>query len=699
MNNILNYIAYKISNRYTVLRLIVLIIGLVLIARLWYLQIIKGEEYREISLKRLRREVVMQPVRGEIYDRNGRVIATNKLSFSVEMFKTNISVDLLNRTILNVITLLEKNSEQYTDMFPSTTTEFLFEGDKEKENAWKKANKVNEDATVEEVINIFKKKYKINNTDINETRKIIGIRYGMSQKGISIKQSYQIAQDVSQNTVSQIEENNIDYPGVNIFVQPKREYPYKEISSHLLGYVSKISTDELEKLSKDEYNQNSIIGKSGVEQMYEKYLKGTPGLKSIEVDSNGNAISETNALDPVGGKNITLTIDIRLQQAADNSLKKIITESKNDPATSSLGIESGSAVAIDVETGEVLAMSSYPSFDPNIFTKGIKAEDWNRLNTDKNKPLFNRAINGTYSPGSTFKMLVGIAALENKVVSTKELVTDLGAYPLSYHPKCWIYSRYHKTHGSINISEAIMVSCNYFFYEMGYRLGIDKIDEWAGKFGLGEKTGIDLYGENAGTVAGPSMVKNNEWYLGDTLSAAIGQSYSSFTPIQLANYISTIASGGQKNRLHLVKGISDSAGNRENSEDIIKYVSEKTGVNSQSTKFELASENIAAIKEGMRQVTSEEGGTAYSVFKNLPMQVGGKTGTVQVPNGADNGIFVGFAPYDNPKIAIAVVVEHGGKNGIPAKVVKEIVQEYYYTINGVNGQENNIIQNTANIVY
>jgi penicillin-binding protein 2 len=272
-------------------------------------------------------------------------------------------------------------------------------------------------------------------------------------------------------------------------------------------------------------------------------------------------------------------------------------------------------------------------------------------------------------------MLVGLTGLSTGKVTVDEKINDPGIYPFGHNPKCWIYAMYSRTHGSINMSEAIKVSCNSYFYELGRRIGIDEIVKYAKKFGLGQKTGIEISGEAKGQIAGDG--KKDNWYLGDTLSAAIGQSYNSFTPIQLANYISAIANGGTLNKVTLIKSVEDSEKNAVSLDELNKHSSEFTGVNFESRNLNIPKEHIDAVKLGMLSVTNDRGGTSYNTFKDLGIEVAGKTGTAEVAVGSSNGIFVGFAPYDKPKIAIVAIIEHGGEGTYTANVVRPIMDEYF----------------------
>ncbi len=443
------------------------------------------------------------------------------------------------------------------------------------------------------------------------------------------------------------------------------------------------------------YTQNSNIGKMGIEQAFEKYLKGTDGIRRVEVDSYGTISSEVDSVKPVTGQNVTLTLDYRLQKVAEESLVKVIEQIKVGTPTMKKHEDaaSGSVVVLDTVTGEILAMVSYPSFDINSFVDGIDYKEWDEISNSPYTPMLNRSISGLYSPGSTYKMLIGLAGLSTGRITPTEKINDPGIYPFGHNPKCWIYEMYKTTHGYVNVSEAIKVSCNCFFYEVGNRLGIEEIVRYSKLFGLGEKTGVEIAGEVKGQIAGDNYTGN--WYLGETLSASIGQSYNSYTAIGLANYISAIANGGTLNKLTVIKSVEDSMRNSVSIEELNKFGAEFTGVDFKSKKIDLKEEDINAIKLGMLSVTSDRGGTSYNTFKDLGIEVAGKTGTAEVSTGSSNGIFVGFAPYDKPKIAIVAIIEHGGEGTYTANVVRPIMDEYFKIDkeDKLNEKKQNVVEN------
>lgn len=684
--------------------IVVIVISVIFIATLFNLQIVNGENYREQSEKRMLRTKNITAPRGEIYDRNGVILATNKLSYDVELYKVRVSTKEQNDGILRLVEILNENSDKVYSTFPvnDDLNGFNFENDEE-EQKWKKEMKFDSTLTFDQVIDKYIEKYELQDYSDNRLNqiKMIEIKYEANLNGYSLFNSATIAKDISQKSVAKIGEEKYKIYGISIVSVPKRYYPNGNLLSHTIGYVSKISSTEYEKKKEQGYNVNSVIGKAGIEQSFEKYLRGNDGVIKEETDTLGNVSSQTETTEAKSGDNVTLTIDYRLQKVAEESLLNAINGLQNGTLVGKKfsDANAGAVVVLDVDSGEVLASASYPTYDINSLIGGISIKDWNALQNNSLHPMLNRVVSGTYSPGSTFKMLVGMAGLMNGKITVDEKYYDPGIYPYGYHPKCWLYTDRHMTHGWINIEGAIKGSCNCYFYEVGRRIGISEIVKYAKLFGLGQKTGIELSGEAAGTIAGADDKSEDglksPWYLGDTLSAAIGQSGSSYTPIQLANYIATIANGGKLNKVSLIKSVDNEvAGTSESLADINKYTSEYTGVNFEEKDLNINSEYIDAIKKGMLSVTSETGGTSYIVFKNSDIQVAGKTGTAQVPNGNNNGIFVGFAPYDNPKIAVVAVIQHGGEGTYTANVVKPIMEEYFNI--DKESKQNEKAQNVSN---
>lgn len=674
----------KVKLRYNIVSTIVYIAGIVLLAQLFNLQIIKGEDYRNQSNTRLSRESTLQAARGDILDQSGNKLATTSATQVLELYKTKIDNQTLNDTLLAIAQVLEQNGDKYVDDLPITVEPFAFTTDNEEtQKKWKKQNNIGENKTAEECFYILKDKYKISNENISETRKIMTLRYTIAKNGYSSTKTVQLATNISENSLAIFNEQNDKFPGLSIQTKAVRNYVSGSLASHILGYVSRITESEL-KGNEDKYNANDMIGKTGIEYIFEPYLKGTDGIKQIDMAVDGTITGEYVTNEAIAGKNIVLTIDANLQKVTEEALKNNIEKIRSGGYGKVYNADAGSVVVMNVETGEVLAMASYPDFEPQLFVDGISQEKYNEyISEEANHPFINRAISSVSPPGSTFKMVTALAALETGAITTTEKINDVGIYDYSadYKPKCWIYSSYGRGHGYLNVTDAIKHSCNYFFYELGNRLGIDAISRYARSLGLGRKTGIELLGEVEGSVSSKenSQAKGETFTGGNTLQAAIGQHDNSFTPVQMAKYISILANGGNDIDVTIIKSIIDEDGNQISKQELENFVKERLGIESdKGTELDFNSKNLQAILEGMRGVTSESGGTAYSYFKDFNIEIGGKTGSAQTGvAGRTNAWFVGFAPFDNPEIAVVVMVENGGSGGYTAEVARDIIAEYF----------------------
>ncbi len=681
----------SINFRYNIVTIFTYLIGIILIVQLFNLQIVHGAKYREESNTRLTRESVLEADRGEILDRSGNVLVSSSQKFNLELYKSKIDTDALNNSILKIVQVLEKYNVSYTDTFPISIEPFEYKiSDTELAN-WKKNNDIDENASSEEAFYKFKEKYKIQNDNISETRKIIAIRYAITKEGYSSTKALTIAKDIPREAIAEFSERGDEFPGINIVVQPVRQYKEGTLASHILGYASKISDEEY-KQKKDEYDQNDLIGKTGIEAIFEKYLKGKKGTKQIDMAVDGTTTAEVVAEEAVSGSNVVLTIDSKLQKITEEALKENIEKIKNGGFGKAYEAKGGSCVVMNVKTGEVLAMASYPDYNPQSFADGISSEEWKSYNENKSYPLINKAIQSAYEPGSIFKMVTAIAGLESGNITLSERINDTGVYKkYGAEWKCWYYTDYHTGHGYLNVIGAIQKSCNFFFYETADRMGIDTLDKYAKYFGLGTKTGIELPGEVSGTLASKEYAKsiNATWNPGDTINAAIGQGYNKFTPLQMAKYLSMVANGGNKIDVSIVKTIQNPDGTEVSKEEIKQFVNEKLGISQDSNdeNINLNSEYVNAVKEGMRSVTSGEAGTAYARFKNFNISVGGKTGSAEAgkdANGNDivNAWFAAFAPYEDPEIAVVIMVENGGHGNYTAEAVRNIMAEYF----GMNTQ-------------
>lgn len=665
--------------RYNLITILVYIVGIVLIVQLFNLQIVNGKEYRETSNTRLSRETVIKAARGSIKDRTGNMLVTTKMGFNIELYKTKINTTTLNKTILNTIKILENNNDKYINNLPISIEPFKFTiDDEESQVNWKKENDIKEDATPEQCFYELKEKYKIEQDNILEAYKIMVVRYEISRNGYSSIRPVTIAKDVSRESAVKLGEQSIYFPGISATNEPMVSYPSGSLASHILGYVGNITETELDG-REDTYGINDVIGKVGIQYVFEEYLRGKDGIKQLDMSVDGTITDEYITQEAVAGSDVILTIDANLQAATEKALANNIKKIAGGGFSKRSDAKAGAAVVMNVKTGEILTMASYPDYEPELFVNGISQKKLDEYNKGDN--IFNRAISGVYAPGSTFKMITAIAGLETGVITPTEKINDIGVYKKAHEPACWIWNSYGMSHGWLNVTEAITHSCNYFFYEVGYRATIDNIAKYAKYYGLGEKTNVELPMEEKGIVATRDKAKErgDEWQIGETLSAAIGQSYNSYTPIQMAKYISMLANGGEPIDVTIVKSINDVNGNQVSKEDITKFVNAKLGlIKEKKENLNIKKENIDAILKGMKGVTSEEGGTAYSTFANFNIELGGKTGSAQTDvQGKINGWFVGFAPYEEPEIAVVVLVENAGSGSYTAEVARDILQEYF----------------------
>lgn len=662
--------------RFRVLKIIVIIIAVALFGRLFHLQIIEGENYYNKTQNRISSTFVEKAPRGEIMDRYGKPLVTNRLGYSLKLQKSGVAGDEFNKMLLEIMNILEKCGNSYRDSLPISEYpyEFTFEdrnGDgsyKDERKEWfESKKKLTADMSASEIMDYYKEKlYNVADYDEDDARRLVGIRYDIDMEGFSVTSPFTLAEDIDVNVISMIKERGSEFEGVYVTKEYFRTYNEGTLAAHILGGTGKISGEEYDELKESGYGYKDIIGKRGVEKLYESYLKGKDGVKS-----NDDNIEDV-AAEP--GNYVVLTIDSELQKAVEKSLEKRITEIAGNGTKpeekKGADANAGAAVVLDVRSGAVLASATYPTYDPGRFN-----QDYTKLIENPANPIWNRAISGGYAPGSTFKPLVAIAALETGATEIDELIRCDGIYKYydTYQPKCWIWSSKGETHGDINVINAIEFSCNCYFYEAGRRTGIDAINKYAKMFGLGDFTGIGLPEESKGNISNPEYKKSigkteedKRWYEADTIITAIGQSYSYFTPIQLANYVATIANGGTLYKTHILKSI------RSSSDGSVIYDNEPVVLGEVSVD----SKNLEAVKRGMYGVVDE--GSASGIFEEYSIPVGGKTGTAQVGSTvSDNALFIAFAPFDNPEIAVAVVLEHGVKGENAAYVAKDIFDEYF----------------------
>ncbi len=668
---------HVLKNKRFILNIFVIILFCAIAFRLFKLQIVMGDSYREQSENRLVSQEVIEAPRGIIMDRNGKPLVTNKQGFSVEISKTDITYDRLNDIILKTVDLLDSYDEKYTDTLPVSRENFDFlytayKGEEREQKIldFKKSIEASDTATGLDCVKVLAKKYDIEDrySDI-DLRKIVGVRYEMENRGFSTSTPFTLAQDVSLDVVTHIEESNETYKNVKITTRPMRQYHYEGVASHILGRVGIIYKEEYEALKDTEgYGMNDLIGKDGLEKSLEKYLKGENGLKNTSRSLDSSTGYESNDIPAKVGNNVVLTLDIELQKTAEEALKNTIANIKRngEKKDNKAGADArgGAVVVTDVNSGEVLAMATYPTYNITTFE-----DDYETLASSELTPFLNRAISGVYAPGSVFKILTAIAGLEEQEMNKNEIINCNGVYEY-YDQKfnCWIWTDQHITHKSMTVETAIQNSCNYYFYEIGKRLGYEKMYRYGKEFGLGELSGIELDGESKGVLANSEYKQLNfetPWYPGDNLQMAIGQSYNLFTPIQISNYIATVANGGTRYKPHLTKNIRDVyTGDFVVSEEPIVI-----------NEVNMSDATHAAVTHGMRMV-SDIDGTA-SIFADFPIEVCSKTGSAQVSKGSANGVFASYAPYKNPQISVAIVVENAGSGAALAPIAKSVYEKYF----------------------
>ena len=665
----------RIKDKNFIMFFVVSMLLAAILVKLLVLQVADGDEYLEQSRSKLTNSMSVPAPRGIIYDRNGRPLITNRVGFSVQVVYSDGSNDMVNDILLSTLNVLEENGDEYVDSLPISAENYKFtykDDDNltavEKQNNFKKKYDISSSADGRSTLKKLAQRYDLDERySYEQMRKIVGIRYELEVRGLAYGSPVTIASDVSMETVSVIKENSSYYSIINVITSPFRKYVYGSLGSHMLGRVGVIYQEEYELLKDRNYGMNDIVGKDGLEKFLEPYIKGTDGKinKSRDISSDTYAPDEIAA---IPGNDAILTIDYELQSVAEDVLKDTIDQikkkgqSSDDKAGADAG--GGAVVVMDVRNGEILAMASYPDFDPAKFD-----EDYDKLIKDNGKPMFNRAISGTYPPGSVFKIITAIAALEEGEIGVKDTIVDEGKYEhYGQTFNCWIWTQSGQTHGAQDVEAAIGNSCNYYFYEVGKRLGEKRIYDYASKVGLGKKTGIEIDGESAGILANEKYKDDTfdqVWFPGDTLQMAIGQSFNVFTPLQITNYIATIANGGTLYRPHLTRSIRNS----QTGKVVKTFEPEVIG------SIEMSDETYKAVTRGMYLGSRE--GTSSAVFADFPINVCSKTGSAQVNTGSANGVFASFAPYEDPQIAVAVVIENAGAGSALAPIARKIYERYF----------------------
>ena len=589
----------NIKRRIIPLTIVIIISFLILLLRIWYLQIVKGESMRNLSENNRTRIISLSGYRGKILDRNKKTIVSIGPSFNLYIIPKDIK-----------------------DM--------------------------------EKVFSLLNTRLGLDKDELEKK-----IKSSSPYKNILIKG------DISREDVAFIMEHRVDLPGVLLKVEPMRNYEYKDLASHIVGYLGEINKKQLKNMGDSGHDLGDFIGQYSLEKRYEDVLRGKKGGRAIEVDASGRKLEVLREVKPKAGHNLILTIDLGIQMIAEKLMEGKV----------------GSIVVIDPNNGEILAITSKPSFDPNLFARGISENDWSALINDPQHPLQNRAIQGQYPPGSIYKIVTATAALEEGIINRDTIVECPGFYRLGRGIyRCWKRGG----HGSMNVYQALVQSCDVFFYQMGYRLGIDVLARYAIGYGLGRPTGIDIDNEKGGLI--PSIewkaeARGKAWLPGETISASIGQGYNLVTPIQMANTIAAVAAGGTLWRPHILKRIEGINGK------LIKKVEPHM-----IKKIPISYETLSLIRMALLDVVVDKKGTGKKAYIER-IDVAGKTGTAQVISlkkrtdeekkevpfqFRHHGWFICFAPFDKPQIALAVLVEHGGQGGSSAApIAKGIIEEYF----------------------
>ncbi|MBQ1242575.1 MAG: penicillin-binding protein A [Oscillospiraceae bacterium] len=631
-------------------------------------QIVHGEEYLARSVRSNTTVEAVRTSRGIITDRNGKVMVSNRSVYTLELVPSLAPEEdeALNGELSRLIALMEQQEIVWEDILPLTVQTPVSYTDSEAQKAELLAYLVDEDLLSEgetlpdavRLLALLRSHFAVGESlSAAEARKLVGLRYTLAITERDREPSFPLASDIDVTAISLVKDG--DYRPVRVGTSSMRRY-HTAAAAHILGRINLIYKEDWPTYKEKGYAMDALVGIEGVELVFEDYLRGKDGKRIVTRNTEGKITGELYSVEPEPGASVALTIDLDLQEAVEASLQKAVSEMT---AADSIKRRASAAV-VEVNSGEVLALASNPTYSLETFQEDYKENYENPL-----QPFNNYAVTGLYAPGSTFKPLTAIAALESGIITPKTTVNATGVY--YYYDlalKCWLYGRNGGSHGYVDVTEAINVSCNYFFYDVGRLTGIATLARYAKAFGLGEPTGIELP-ESVGHMTTPDYVnsiKGHRWTDGQTLTASIGQSYSSFTPLQLANYIATLANGGTRYNAHLLKTAKTYDGSK-----LLAVYDEPP-----AETIPLQQENLDAVLEGMHRLTTT--GSVAWYFQNCVVETGAKTGTAQTGgNAKENGVFVCFAPYDEPEIAIAVVIEKAGSGVALATTVVDIVNSYF----------------------
>lgn len=677
------------------------LLAVFIVAVFWYggtllnMQFARAEEYKRTIQTTYIKTFVVPALRGEIFDRNGIPLITNRNIYDIvidgkKMPKKDyvkIIIDLVEKInyyngkiengSLPVMSIGDESGYGNETRYSYTMVLSSSSAERARLDNFLKKNQLNINTSADELVEFLTNKYNLNEYMPPEERDpklfmtVLGICYDFDRRNVLLGDyEYKISSDVNKVLMTVIAENSHNYPGVEVRLTYERVYNTPASAPHILGRVGPIPAGMQDWYDERGYVMDAKVGISGVESAFEEYLRGINGELERTYDQDDNLISERYIKEPVAGKDVYLTIDIKLQQVAEHSIVRTIDRihdlaaNTKEPKLNGADANAGASAVIDPNNGEVLAIVTYPSYD--LSTAYTDMEVYNELSANPAKPFTNRATQGLYEPGSVFKIVTSIAALCDGKLTPNEQIYDAGKYTKyeDYQPACWLYNLRGGSHEYINVSQALEHSCNYFYFTVGERVGIDTLNKYSKHLGFGERTGIEI-GETKGWLASEFIELTGVWRGGDLLQASIGQSANQFSPLQMATMLGTVLNGGERYRSHLLLCV------KEYGSDEIYYAPEPEIIDS----IEISEANLNAVRSGMVRVT--ETGSASSLFNGFPVRVGGKTGTAQISNEVSNGTFVAFAPYDKPEVSMSVVIEKGAK-GTWAGFVAEDVLAYYF---------------------
>lgn len=673
------------QHKYTV-RMAWLILGIAIVFgsfvfRLYNIQVTEARAEGEQEAGSYTYRTRVTAARGEIIDCNGNVLVGNRASFNLVLIREALlNSKGYNESLRRLTNLAHERGLEITDHFPVTMQKPYEYTKDEMSSTWNAHFKSflhdrdwDADISAPQLVRRLRDTYGIpEDWTEEEIRRVISVRYELSLRTCTNLPTYVFLEDVDAESLAAL--NDLNIPGLNVETSTVREY-HTDYAAHILGRIGQMNGEEYEYYKEYGYAMDAYVGKEGLEQAFELQLHGTDGLRETRVAADGTVIEEYYIEEPIAGNHVELSIDINLQRIAEQEMDQLVKDLKeNGLNKTDVGkdVEAGAVVAMEVKTGRVLVCASYPTYHLSTFY-----EDYNELKDQHPAPFFNRALHATYPPGSIFKMATTIAAIDQGVATADTKIVDQGIYTrfasAGYYPRCLLWTSQQRTHGAIDVKEALAVSCNYYFYEVGWLAGIDAIDKVAATLGLGEYTGVEIT-EYKGRRANPDTKDemydgyDSEWYGADTVSAAIGQSEHRYTPLQMCNYICALANKGVRYKTTFLSRVISADYQsllEENQPEVV-------------ARLEMSDDAYNACIEGMNLATTWSMGTSYGLFYNYPIKVCAKTGTAEHGSGgSDNASFVIFAPAEDPEIAIAIYLEKGGQGGNLGKIAKGILDSYF----------------------